>query len=85
MAVNIPVPMGYTGPVSGLGVPDFLVGPNDQHVWFRFTVSESPVGADWDGSGSFEDGETEDYLLLVQADTPVDEVSWGVIKALYRP
>ncbi len=85
-AINVPVPMGYTGPVSGLpGIQPFLVGPNDQHVWFRFTVSESPVGADWDGSGNFEDGETEDYLLLIQADTPVDEANWGVIKALFRP
>ena len=85
-AIDVPVPMGYTGPVSGLpGIMPFLVGPNDLHVWFRFTVSESPVGADWDGSGYFEDGETEDYLLLIDPDTPVDEASWGVIKTLFRP
>ncbi len=85
-AIDVPVPMGYTGVVSGLpGIMPFLVGPNDLHVWFRFTVSESPVGADWDGSGYFEDGETEDYLLLIDPDTPVDEASWGLIKALFRP
>jgi hypothetical protein len=54
-------------------------------VWFRFSVTESPVPANWDGSGSFEDGETEDYLLLIAGSSPVDESSWGVIKSLYRP
>ena len=32
-------------------------------VWMRFTISEVPVGQDWNGEGLFEDGETEDYLL----------------------
>ena len=85
-AVNIPVPIGYNSQVSGLaGITPFLVGPNSLHVWFRFSVSEAPVGADWDGSGIFEDGETEDYLLLVDPDSPVDEASWGIIKTLFRP
>jgi hypothetical protein len=85
-AINVPVPMGYTGPVSGLpGIAPFQVGPNDQFVWFRFTVSESPVAPDWDGSGGFEDGETEDYLLLLAPNTPVEDSSWSGIKALFRP
>ncbi|MFH1689858.1 MAG: hypothetical protein ABIE42_06415 [Candidatus Eisenbacteria bacterium] len=85
-AVDVPVPIGYNGTVSGLpNIMPFLVGPNDLHVWFRFTVSESQVGAGWDGSGIFEDGETEDYLLLIAPDSPVNTASWGAIKALFRP
>ncbi len=86
LALYVLVPVGYSGPVSGLtGIAPFLVGPNSLHIWFRFTVSEGQVGAGWSGSGYFEDGETEDYLLLIDPDSPVDEASWSVIKALYRP
>ncbi|HNS17896.1 MAG TPA: dockerin type I repeat-containing protein [Bacteroidales bacterium] len=59
------VPNGYAGLLSGLGPPNFVIGPNSGYVWARFTISEQPVGMNWDGSGSFEDGESEDYLLLV--------------------
>lgn len=82
--VNFPVPIGYSGPLSGLGPGGFLIGPNDQFVWSRFTISENPVVFPWDGSGGFEDGETEDYLLQIVDPTPVDDASWGVIKGLYR-
>ena len=63
--VDWPVPSGFAGPLSALAPPGFLVGPNQDYAWARFTVSDAPVGQDWDGSGTFEDGETEDYLLLV--------------------
>jgi hypothetical protein len=63
--VDFPVPMGYSGPLSGLGPPPFLIGPNTGYVWSRFSVTERPVGHDWNGEGNFEDGETEDYLLEV--------------------
>ena len=64
--VNFVVPSGFTGPLSGLTPPGFLIGPNDRFVWCRFTVSESPVPIGWDGSGSFQSGETCDYLLVVE-------------------
>ncbi len=60
------IPAGYVGPLSGLNPPPFLIGPNDGFVWSRFSITEQPVNAGWDGSGSFAWGETEDYLLLVE-------------------
>jgi hypothetical protein len=63
--VNFPVPNPYDGPLSNLLPPGFLIGPNAGYVWARFSITEVPVRTDWDGEGSFEDGETEDYLLLV--------------------
>ena len=72
--VNWPVPMGYNGPLSGLAPPNFLIGPNPGYVWTRFSITEVPVPVPfpgWNGSGSFEDGETEDYLLLVEEKEPV--------------
>ncbi len=71
--VNFIIPVKYDGPLSALGPPNFLIGPNAGYVWTRFSITETPVGSDWDGSGDFEDGETEDYLLHVnQADK-----DWG--------
>jgi hypothetical protein len=66
--VNFLVPIGFAGPLSALGPPAFLIGPSDGYVWSRFTVSEHPVPNDWNGEEWFEDGETEDYLLLVDPD-----------------
>lgn len=68
--VNFQVPPLYDGTLSALGPPSFQIGPNSGYVWTRFTISEQPVGQDWDGSGAFEDGETEDYLLRVEQTTP---------------
>jgi hypothetical protein len=69
--VNFLVPAGFLGPLSALGPPGFLIGPNSGYVWSRFTVSDSPVlVADWDGSGAFQDGETCDYLLQVDPAQP---------------
>ena len=63
--VNWPVPAGFAGPLSALGPPPFTIGPNSGHVWTRFMISEAQVAVGWDGSGIFEDGETEDYLLRI--------------------
>jgi len=66
--VDFPVPMGFNGPLSALGPPNFLIGPNPGYVWSRFTITERPIApapGQWDGSGVFEDGETEDYLLRI--------------------
>ncbi len=73
--VDFPIPNTYSGPLSGLTPPAFLIGPNAGYVWVRFTISEQPVNtSDWDGSFLFEDGETEDYLLAVASQ---EEVDWG--------
>lgn len=65
--VNFFVPALYIGPLSALGPPGFTIGPNSGHVWVRFSISESPVPTDWDGEAVFEDGESEDYLLRIEA------------------
>ena len=64
--VDFLVPAGFTGALSLLGPPAFLAGPNMDYFWTRFTISPNPVGIpEWEGEGTFEDGETEDYLLLL--------------------
>jgi hypothetical protein len=67
--VNFVVPPLFIGPLSGLAPPNFAIGPNSGYVWSRFSITESPVFFNWNGEGSFEDGETEDYLLLVNETT----------------
>jgi hypothetical protein len=68
--VNFPVPPGFIGPLSALGPPGFQSGPRGDYVWSRFTITTQPVlAAKWDGSGSFNDGESEDYLILVDSPT----------------
>jgi hypothetical protein len=68
VVVNLPVPPGYIGPLSALGPPNFLVGPDPSYVWARFSITETPIAQPWDGSGTFDDGETEDYLMFVCPD-----------------
>jgi len=63
--VNLMVPAGFVGPLSLLGPPAILIGPNDGYVWSRFTVSYNPVNTGWNGAGVFTDGESEDYLLRI--------------------
>ncbi len=81
---NFPIPMGFSGPVSLLTPPSFQIGGDLGHCWFRFSVTEQPVNLDWDGSGMFEDGETEDYLLQVIDDSPVETKTWSAVKGIYR-
>jgi hypothetical protein len=81
--VDFPVPNGFAGPLSALMPPPFQLGPNNGWVWARFTISETPVGPGWNGAGIFEDGESEDYLLFVDATVPTEETSWGTLKSLY--
>lgn len=65
--VNLVVPAGYAGPLSALGPAPFLIGPRLGFVWCRFTISDVALAVeDWDGSGSFATGESEDYLLRVE-------------------
>lgn len=72
--VDFLVPNGFSGPLSQLTPPNFLIGPQAGHAWTRFTITERPVGAGWTGEGGFEDGESEDYLLLISAE---EEADWG--------
>ena len=65
-----PIPNPYDGPLSALGPPNFVAGPNPGYVWARFTISEKPVPTDWKGEEGFEDGESEDYLLELLDDIP---------------
>lgn len=69
---NFTIPAGFSGALSTLGPPDFLVGvPADGLSWFRFTISDFTVASGWDGVGTFGSGETEDYLFRI-APAPVD-------------
>jgi hypothetical protein len=78
------VPPGFLGPLSFLAPPSIQIGSNAGYVWSRFTVTGDTIGVGWDGSGSFEDGESEDYLLLVGGPVPVEKSSWGRMKSRYR-
>jgi len=83
--VDFMIPGGYAGPLSALGPPPFAVGGNQGHVWTRFTITNFPIGIpNWDGSGNFEDGESEDYLLLVDSVIANEASSWGELKSMYR-
>lgn len=90
--VDFPIPNGFIGPVSALGPPPFVIGPNSGEVWMRVTITERPVMKPWDGSGSFEDGETEDYLIKVDpeieewqdlGDAPDSSNNYGLIMTAY--
>lgn len=73
--VNFPIPNPYDGPLAPLNPPGFLIGPNPGYVWARFSITEQPVQLPWDGKGTFEDGETEDYLLWIEEEP--QEFDWG--------
>jgi hypothetical protein len=68
--LNQIIPPSYNGPISLLMPPPFMTGPNPGYVWFRFTITPMPLPPDWNGEGELEDGETEDYLLLIISDDP---------------
>ncbi len=62
---NFPVPGGTAGHLSLLNPSDFSIGPHSGFVWARMTITETPVALPWDGSGVFDEGESEDYLLKI--------------------
>ena len=64
---NFVVPAGHSGPLSQLAPPGFQLAVRPGYTWCRFTVTQEPVPGNWDGTGYFGDGETEDYLLAVGA------------------
>ncbi|MBN3035255.1 MAG: S8 family serine peptidase, partial [Bacteroidales bacterium] len=63
--VDFPVPIPWDGPASALVPPVFMAGPNTGYLWMRITISDLPVGTGWDGSGVFDYGESEDFLIAV--------------------
>lgn len=64
-------------------LPSIQVGPTGGYIWARFTLTEQPVHLPWDGSGSFANGETEDYLLYVAPITGVIPLAnWSLILAI---
>jgi len=69
--VNFPVPNGYSGALSALAPASFQFGSYSGYVWARFAITERPVSEDWNGAGVFLDGETEDYLFLLN-NAPAD-------------
>jgi hypothetical protein len=62
-AANIPVPAGYVGWLSGLAPPPLNLAGTGGFAWARFTITNVPISPNWNGSGSYLFGETEDYLL----------------------
>jgi len=75
--VDFPIPSLFDGNISLLNPPPFTVGPNSGYVWARFSVTEVPINnPNWDGSGSFMDGETEDYLIKIDEGAP-EELDFG--------
>ncbi|MEE4257771.1 MAG: T9SS type A sorting domain-containing protein [Bacteroidales bacterium] len=74
---NFVIPFNFSGPISGLMPPDFIIGPDPGYFWSRFTISDQPVQVPWDGAGIFEDGETEDYLIKVDTASTTDEYEYG--------
>lgn len=56
--------------------PEFMTGPKNGKIWFRFTLGNEPVrplNGDWDGSGYFLRGETEDYIVILGEDVKNEE------------
>lgn len=55
-------------------LPTAMMGHQMYEIWFRVTLSETPVVAGsggWDGTGEFQEGETEDYIFHT---LPQDEI-----------
>ncbi|HEX7880517.1 MAG TPA: FlgD immunoglobulin-like domain containing protein, partial [Candidatus Eisenbacteria bacterium] len=64
---NIVVPNNFSGELSDL-LPGatFTITSPPGYTWARFTLTSVPVPVDWDGSGDFANGETEDYLFRIE-------------------
>ncbi len=78
VVLDLGIPAGYSGTLSGLlpAGSTFQIGPNAGYVWVRFSVTDAMIGLnDWDGSGVFDEGESEDYLLHVEEE--LEELDFG--------
>ncbi len=66
------------GTTERIFTPTARVGSQMHEVWFRVTLSDTPVIAGsegWDGTGEFGEGETEDYIFhtLPQSEIVIDD------------
>lgn len=66
-------------------MPEARLGAVTYGIWYRVTLSEEPIDASafpdgWDGTGEFDEGETEDYIFSTQ---PLNEAVFDSI--LYHP
>jgi hypothetical protein len=80
--INFPVNAPVPTPLSTLMPPNtgFQAGIKGGFVWTRFTITRYPIEIqDWDGSGDFTAGETEDYLVYVKPTREVPVSNWSVI------
>jgi hypothetical protein len=79
--VNWQIPQGFNDSASAMlpALPPIQLGPNSGYVWARFSLTDQPVPVQWDGSGVFTAGETEDYLLYIAPNPAVIPVSnWAL-------
>jgi len=77
--------------------PVFRVGPNVGPSWMRISISDNPAAPDyaWNGTRTtggggigqqgFANGETEDYPITIDRETPTTQDTWGRLKIKYRP
>lgn len=72
-------------------IPPFQVPFTPYGVWMRISLTDGPVADDypWAGSanqpnGTYDGGETEDYMFGVTTGLPVNGSSWGGLKVRYR-
>jgi hypothetical protein len=72
-------------PVYNYVITDtFLVTPDIGKTWMRINLSLEPVkGTDWDGSGEFEYGEVEDYLIEVAEVSGIEEDEASILPEKY--
>lgn len=63
--VNALILPGSSGLLSQLVGPGPLQLGGQRSVWARFTITDQPAWPNWTGTGMFNNGETEDYLLRV--------------------
>ncbi len=66
-------------------MPEARLGAITYGIWYRVTLSETPIDTSafpdgWDGTGEFDEGETEDYIFVIQ---PQNELVFNDI--LYSP
>lgn len=71
---NFPVPALYSGWLSMLHPPLFVIGQRSGYVWGRFTISAGALNlVTWSGGGSYSRGESSDFLWWVKPGPPVTE------------
>lgn len=71
---NFPVPALYSGWLSTLHPPLFVIGQRSGYVWGRFTISAGALNiSTWSGGGIYSRGESSDFLWRVTPGVPAYE------------